>query len=76
MRSVWPRVALLVLLAGAMATPASANPTSNKPALFRVGAAKADITPSPAMIASGRFYLGGYGYGPAPSHRWYGWVTR
>jgi len=33
-----------------------------------VGAAKADITPSAALIASGHVYLGGYGYGPDPSH--------
>src|SRR5438309_3134964 len=38
------------------------------PALFRVGAAKADITPSAAILASGAFYTGGYGFGPDPSH--------
>jgi hypothetical protein len=70
MRSVWPRLALLILFPLALAAPvtATASAAAAKPALFRVGAAKADITPSPAMLATGQFYLGGYGYGPDPSH--------
>ena len=36
---------------------------------YCVGAAKEDITPSPAMIAAGGLYLGGYGVGPQhPAH--------
>ncbi|MHB1785988.1 MAG: hypothetical protein ACYCS7_07535 [Acidimicrobiales bacterium] len=41
-----------------------AGATTPSPALYCVGAAKADITPSAALIASGAFYLGGYGIGP------------
>jgi hypothetical protein len=48
--------------------PATPSGTRSRASLFRVGAAKADITPSDALIASGQVYLGGYGYGPDPSH--------
>lgn len=45
------------------------NPGSTEPALYCVGAAKVDITPTPTMIASGSLYLGGYGIGPVhPAH--------
>ena len=33
------------------------------PVLFRVGAAARDISPTPAEVATGRFFMGGYGLG-------------
>jgi len=52
--------ALLVAAAPAAAKTAAADRAGHKPALFEVGAAKADVTPS--NLTS--FYLGGYGIGP------------
>jgi hypothetical protein len=44
-------------------------PAGETASLYCVGAAKADITPTQAMIATGNFYLGGYGIGPEhPAH--------
>src|SRR5260370_8885378 len=43
------------------ATPALAH--GHGPARFYVGAARIDVTPTPAQLAEG-FYNGGYGIGP------------
>ena len=49
--------------------PARPAAQPGTPARYCVGAAKVDITPTAAMIASGTFYLGGYGIGPVhPAH--------
>jgi hypothetical protein len=42
----------------------SVHGKATKSAAYCVGVAKVDITPTPAMIASGNLYLGGYGIGP------------
>lgn len=61
-----PATMLLAALLAAVAliTPAAAGahpyPAHRRPALFYVGAAKADVTPSSLTD----FYLGGYGIGP------------
>jgi hypothetical protein len=63
--------AALVCVAGCMALVGGAAPAlargqtpAPRPATFYVGAAKADVTPSAATLASGQFYNGGYGIGP------------
>lgn len=40
-----------------------ANPPERVPATYLVGAAEESINPTPEMIATNRFYLGGYGLG-------------
>jgi len=52
-------LALVALLAGVL-VPASSRAAA---ATFRVGVAKRDISPTPAMIATNRFFMGGYGFG-------------
>jgi hypothetical protein len=58
-------VAMCAALAGS-AAPALARGHQKPaaPATFYVGAAKADVTPTAATLASGQFYNGGYGIGP------------
>ncbi|MHB8439057.1 MAG: hypothetical protein ACYDD4_07830 [Acidimicrobiales bacterium] len=66
------RQAVLILAALSAAVVGLANVArsnhsalaDNTASLYCVGAAKADITPTAAMISAGNFYLGGYGIGP------------
>src|SRR5579884_853122 len=70
-RTVRRAVAISLALAAAALVLARTAPgptpvvLSAQPSAYCVGAAKVDITPPPAMVASGTFYLGGYGIGPA-----------
>jgi hypothetical protein len=48
------------LLAAILLVPSAGTAA---PVLFRVGAAARDISPTPAEIATGRFFMGGYGLG-------------
>ena len=51
--------ALAALVAGVL-VPVSSRAAA---ATFRVGVAARDISPTPAMIATNRFFMGGYGFG-------------
>ncbi|MHB8594292.1 MAG: hypothetical protein ACYDB3_08180, partial [Acidimicrobiales bacterium] len=70
------RAVLMVAAVGATAvglanvpSPSHSALADSTASLYCVGAAKADITPTAAMIAAGNFYLGGYGIGPLfPAH--------
>ena len=52
-------LALVALLIGVL-VPMSSRAAA---ATFRVGVASRDISPTPAMIATNRFFMGGYGFG-------------
>ena len=56
----------VVAVIGATTVPGaiaiSAQPTAATPAGYLVGGAEASINPTPAMIATKNFYLGGYGF--------------
>jgi hypothetical protein len=73
-RQVARRILLFVAACAALAgsaAPALARGAApaRSPAIFDVGAAKANVTPSAATLATGQFYNGGYGIGPVhPAH--------
>ncbi|HUY63687.1 MAG TPA: hypothetical protein VMV14_04140 [Acidimicrobiales bacterium] len=53
-----------VVMSMVLVPRSGAGAGSPTPSTYCVGAAKADITPTADMIATGHFYLGGYGIGP------------
>ena len=59
-RSVRATAFALVALVIGVLVPASSKAAA---ATFRVGVAARDISPTPAMIATNRFFMGGYGFG-------------
>jgi len=59
-RRIGGTLAAFIVLAGTFAIPGSANAD---PASFFVGAGARDISPTATEIATGHFFLGGYGFG-------------